>query len=50
MSKQHPINRVIFHIAQIASVVLAFVFFGWQGLVLVLLLTWQINIASHGEV
>lgn len=50
MKKQHPINVFIFHAAQLSALVLSFLWFEWQGLVIVLLLSWQINIATHGEV
>ncbi len=44
------ISGAIFNIAQITSLVLWFIWFGLQGLVIILLIEWQINIAARQEV
>lgn len=49
-NKAELINKAIFNIAQITSLVLGFIWFGWQGLIIILLIEWQINIAARQEV
>lgn len=43
------VREIIHHVAQISSIVLSFIWFGWQGAVVVFLVSWAMNTQTSAE-
>jgi len=47
--KAKTINKIIFHVAQVLSIALSLIWFGWQGLIVVFLINWAINTSKYDK-